>query len=162
MDFFDGLVRLIDSPNFIRAATTALITIAIVYLLSRSGLLTIHTKFVTMGIQDREHTIMRKQLIYAKQACNAFIQYIPRGEEYDEWHGKCVAEYVYDEMVDWIALNHIEATRSYISLRQTAIWNIILAHVDKPEHKTEDFRDVVYKHVEDDIKALVEIRNNQA
>lgn len=158
MTFVEGVVQIVNSPNFTKVIVTAFIAVTVAWLLVKSGLLTVHSKYVTMGVADKEHAIMRKQLIYAKQACDAFVQYIPQGEDYNEWRGKCVAELVYDEMVDWVVLNHIEDTEDYISLRQTAVWNIILAHVWKPEHKSEEFRQVVFKHVEQDIKALVRIR----
>ena len=101
---------------------------------------------------------MRKQLSYAKQSCAAFERMIPKGDKYDKWKGRCITEYVFDEMVDWIALNHIETTDTYISIKQETVWNIIQAHVDKPEHSTEEFKQVVFESVKKDIQMFVKIR----
>lgn len=154
----DWLVQIINSPNFLKVAITTLILIAIVWLLVKSGVLTIHTKYVSLGIADNERNIIRYQLNYAKQVCNAFTQFIPKKEGYDEYRGRYVAELVFDEMVDWIVLNHIEDSEVYISLKQKAIWNIIISNSVKPEHQTDEFKNVVYKHVAEDIKTLLKIR----
>ena len=152
------LVDLVNSPNFMQFLFAAILACVIAWILVKSGVLTVHTKYVSMGIEDKEHNIMRKQLTYAKQSCQAFERFIPKSSGYNEWKGRCVTEYVYDEMVDWIALNHIEATETYITIKQTAVWNIIQAHVNKPEHSTDEFKDVVFKRVAEDIKMLVKIR----
>lgn len=154
----EWLVDIINSPNFARLSTITVVLIMIAWFLSKSGILSIHTKYVTLGIADKERNIIRQQMIHAHQSCQAFLQLVPHNSDFNEWRGKCIAELVYDEMINWIILNHIEDTDSYISLRQKAIWNIILSNVYKPEHKTDEFRDIVYKHVSDDIKIFVKIR----
>lgn len=152
------VVDIINSPNFVHAFCACIIIIVIAWLLSKSGLLTVHTKYVTLGMADKERNIIRQQKIYAKQSCDAFGQYIPKKDGYNEWRGRCIAEYVFDEMVDWIVLNHIESTDRYIQLRQNSVWNIIQANVEKPEHSTEEFKEAVFKKVAEDIKALEAIR----
>lgn len=156
------LVDLVNSPNFMECAFSVIIICIIAWVLVKSGLLTIHTRFVSMGIEDRERNILRKQLIYAKQSCQAFERFIPRMDGYNVWRGRCVTEYVYDEMVDWIALNHIEANDTYITIKQNAIWNIIQSHVEKPEHSTDEFKKVVFDRVCSDIKMLVKIRKESS
>ena len=46
----DWLVQIINSPNFLKVAITTLILVAIAWLLVKSGVLTIHTKYVSLGI----------------------------------------------------------------------------------------------------------------
>lgn len=69
-------------------------------------------------------------------------------------------EKIYDEMVNWIVLNHISDEESYISIRQESVWNIILMNIINLDYNNSKFKEDVYKNVENDIKMFVKIRKN--
>ena len=152
------IVDIINGPNFAPVSIVLLILVTVVILLSKSGVLQVHTKYVSMGIADKERNILRQQLLHAYQSCMGFLAKVPRFETFDEDRAKNICELIYDEMVNWIVLNHIEDTETYIGIRQESVWNIILCNILSLKYDNEDFKNQIYKNVERDIKMFVKIR----
>lgn len=155
----DQIVSIINGPNFKTVSIILLVLAFLAFVFAKSGILTIHTKYVSMGIADKERKIIRQQLIHAYQSCMGFLPKIPRLEGFSEDKSKNICELIYDEMVNWIVLNHIEDNESYISIRQESIWNIILANIINLDYNSPPFKERIFKRVEEDIKMFVRIRN---
>ena len=83
---------------------------------------------------------------------------VPRFETFTEDRARGICELIYDEMVNWIVLNHIEDTETYVGIRQESIWNIVLSNILSLKYDNEEFKKIVYDHVEEDIKTFVKIR----
>ena len=156
----DQLVAIVNGPNFKTFSIVFLILAFATFIFVRSGILTIHTKYVSMGIADKERTILRNQMIHAYQSCMGFLPSIPRLEGFTEERAQNICEKIYDEMVNWIVLNHITDEESYISIRQESVWNIILMNIINLDYNNAKFKEAIYKNVENDIKMFVKIRKN--
>ena len=160
MTKWEAIAQVLMSGN---GLTTLLFVILIILLAGaalRLGLVHVHTSAVTIGnsASEQERTVMRHQVEYIRQSCNAFEVKIPKDETYDKYRGRFVIERVFDEMLNWIIFNHIEDNRVYISTKQKIIWNIVVTHTVKEMHHSEEFKDAVFKSVEGDIQELAAIR----
>ncbi len=81
---------------------------------------------------------------------------------------KYILEICFDVIVEWITFNHIEEDERYVKVKQKDMCNILytqLALVNDPsmfdiiiQFKTTEFKQRVFKWVEEIIQNLVEIR----
>jgi hypothetical protein len=109
--------------------------------------------------RDKERLLMKTQKDFVKTACIGFEKRIPRFEGYDTKLGELVVEKVFDEIVDWIMINHIRDDDDYIALKQEIIWDIVSSEIIADELKTDKFKKQCYSCIEHIIKRLVQIRN---
>ena len=110
-------------------------------------------------ISDIERTIIKNQTEYARWYVDAFEKEIPNYKGYDVYHGKYILEVVYDEIVRWIVLNHIQNTKSYIEIKQKIIWSMVQSMTTEDVMRTEAFKKKVYDSIKDLIKGLVDVRD---
>jgi hypothetical protein len=145
------------------AAIAILITIIVILLVfgAKRGLFSIHTDIISVGEEasETERTIMRHQIDFAKQACGAFENQIRKTENYNDYLGKYIIELCFDEIINWIAFNHIECTKTYVALKQDTIWNIVQSHTENPAMKSPQFKKQTDAHIRYIIQRLVDIRN---
>lgn len=136
--------------------------IALIGLIARFGHIKIKTDkiLVSRDASEQERTIMKKQIEYAHIACKAFESKIPRFDHYNEYLGSYIMEKTFDEIVNWIAFNHIQDNEDYISIKQEMIWNIITAEAVNDYIKSKHFKKMVDENVEQIVKRLVQIRAN--
>ena len=109
--------------------------------------------------RDKERLLMKTQKDFVKTTCTGFEKRIPRFEGYDPKLGELVVEKVFDEIVDWIMINHIRDDDEYISLKQEIIWDIVSTEIIADELRNDKFKKQVYTCIEHIIKRLVQIRN---
>lgn len=155
---WEAIAQVFTSGN---GVTIAVLITAILFmgvLLVKHGVLRISTKTVHIGADERERTIIRHQVEWIRNSVNGFEAMIPKPEGYDKYRGRFVLERVFDEMLNWIVFNHIEDTHSYIHIKQTNVWNIVMTFTDKKEHHSQKFHDMVFEQVEVAIKSLIMIR----
>lgn len=110
--------------------------------------------------RDKERLLMKKQTDFVKTTCIGFEKRIPRFEGYDPKLGELVVEKVFDEIVDWIMINHIEDSEDYISIKQDIVWDIVSSEITADQLKTDKFKKQVYTCIEQIIKRLVQIRHH--
>ena len=154
----EAVQTILTSPNSIVVLGATLLLVIIVTILVKKGLISLDLKGVKVGIAENERKIMRYQMEYCSLICTTFIdqQKLPQG--IDAYHVKWVNELLYDEMIKWIAYNHISDDLFYITNKQEIIWAIIVAHTENAFFHSDELKKVVFDEVEDIIKHLVEIR----
>lgn len=157
---WDAIVEMFKSGNGI----WVILVIALLIVAGRLGLIKIKNDKISFGkwSSENERTIMKKQIEYAQNTCKAFEKRIPRFDGYNEYIGKYIAEKAFDEIVTWIAFNHIQDDEDYIGIKQEMIWNVVTSEIIRDELKSKEFRRQVDKSVEQIIKRLVQIRVNNA
>ena len=139
-----------------------LIIIGLIIFAVRMGYMKVRTDKILIGRDSGEHErmIMKKQIDFAHTACMAFEKRIPRFEDYNPYLGKYIAELTFDEIVNWITVNHISGDEDYIQIKQDIVWDIITTETISDRMRTDKFKKAVFQNVETIIKKLVQIREN--
>lgn len=154
---WETIEKVLTSGN---GAIIFLLFATLVIVCSRWGIIKVKTDKLTIGrdSSENERTIIRWQTEYCKLSCKAFEQNIPKFESYNEYRGKYIIERCYDEMVTWIVFNNIKDEKTYISIKQEMIWNLVQELTDAESMKTKEFKKIVYDYIDNLIKNLVKIR----
>ena len=146
------------SPN----VTVILVFLAFVFVLaivlSKTGLLNIHTNVVQIGAAIQERNIIRQQIEWVKLHCEGMESQLPKPEGYDTWRGRYILERVYDEYVTWITFNHISTDSTYVEIKQDRIVNLVESLVEREEFKTKEFEKMLRDDTREAIEKLVQIR----
>jgi uncharacterized membrane protein len=155
---WESVERLVDSGK----GWFVLIIILLMIFAIRQGYMKVRTEKILLGRDsgDKERLLIKKQIDFAHGACMAFEKRIPRFEGYNPYIGKYIAELAFDEIVNWITVNHIQDNEDYIEVKQGIIWDIVVTEAINEHIKSEKVRKIVYQHTEDIIKKLVQIREN--
>lgn len=140
----------------------AVLFVILVVICIKYGNIKIKTDKVKFGVDsgELERAIMRNQKEWVKLSLEAFERSMPKFEGYNQDRGTLIIEKVYDEMIDWIMLNHIRTEKKYIEAKQTKVWNIVQKWAVNDEIRTESFRKKVDKKVREVIEMMVEIRED--
>lgn len=156
---WESVERLVNSGK----AWFVLIIIFLICLAVKLGYMKVKTDKILIGKTGGEkmRLVMLKQSEYAYYKCMAFEKQIPRFEGYDEKLGKLIAEKAYDQVLGWIIANHIVTEPYYISNKQDIIWNIVVNETVDKRMRTEKFREKIDENVEQIIKQLVSIRDEE-
>lgn len=157
---WDAVGKILSGSNGVAIALLIVLVIGLVVICARQGLVRIQTDRLTVGRDagETERAILRNQIEWTKLSTQAYEKQIPRPEGYDEYLGRYISELVFDEIVNWIVFNHIEDTRTYIGIKQEIIWNIVQAHVKRPDMRSDEFRRWLDEYVLHVVKNLVAIR----
>lgn len=157
---WEAIEKILISNNGILIALLFLILIVLIIFCSRFGLIKIKTDKLTIGREssELERTIMRNQIEYVEMSIKAFEQRMPKPEGYNVYRGKYITERAFDEIVKWIAFNHIRTDDHYIQIKQASIWNLVQSLTEKNEFQDDSFKESVDKFVVELIKNLVAIR----
>ena len=114
---------------------------------------------LSIGYNDTTREIIRRQIEYANNICQNFVDKILPQKNLDEnnfYKHKYLGEKIYDEVVNWIAINHLSNDEFYVLNKQLIVWNIIQGVleeiIDSELKKTSD------EMVEKIIKQLIKIR----
>ena len=140
----------------------AILFIVLVVICIKYGNIMIKTDKVKLGKDggELERTIMRNQKEWCKLALEAFERQMPKFEGYDILRGQLIMEKVYDEMLDWIMLNHIRTEQKYIEIKQTKVWNIVQKYTVNEEMKSDRFKQSGDEQIKSVIEMLVKIRRD--
>ena len=158
---WETIGEVLTSGNGIAIGVLIVIIVILVIIGIKKGLFSWHGDNLTIGREasEKERSIIRNQIDWAKLACQAFETQVPRFEGYNEFKGKFIIEKAYDEIIRWIAFNHIESTKSYISIKQEIIWNIVLKYTAAKDITSPKFRKMTNEYVEYIIDNLIKIRD---
>ena len=160
---WEAIRDILISQNAIIVILFIFIIILIITMLLRHGYITITTKAVQLGdTSDRERNIIRHQINWAHKFCTGICGKILLYDKNDSYHTKYVFERIYDEVIEWITLNHIRRDKLYIAYRQSDIWNLLHTFTLPEEYKSNEFRDRVFTWVEEIINRLCDIREMYA
>lgn len=126
------------------------------------GNIKVNTDKIKVGIDssEAERAIMRNQKEWCKLSLEAFERNLPKFEGYDTIRGQLVLEKIYDEMVDWIMLNHIRTESKYVEIKQANVWNIVQKWTVNDNFKSEEFHKVLDEQIKNDIEMMVKIRKD--
>lgn len=155
---WETIEHVLLSPNVtIILLFLAFIAIGVVFL-TKTGILNIHTQNIQIGAADRERDIIRQQIEWIRLHFEGAEATLEKPEGYNEWLGKYIAERVYDEYVDWITFNHINASPAYIEIKQDKIINIIHKYATLDVFRSEEFDERLKEDVKFTIEKLIQIR----
>lgn len=153
---WETVMKLVEAGD----AWLILVIIALVIFAVRQGYLKVKSDKITLGrdSSENERTIIKNQIDYARWFVESFEKEIPTYDGYDVYHGKYIIEVIYDEVVKWVTLNHIQPTQSYIKIKQKTVWAIVQTMTTEEIMRSSEFKKKVYKSTEELIKELVNIR----
>lgn len=136
------------------------VILLLVYHLASKGGVYYKGKGLQIGAgQEKERMILRRQMEYVIASVNEAMTEIGTREGEDEWKRKFISEKVIDVLNDAISFNHVSTDRSYILLKQLCVWSEIQkTGIEIGYYKSDEFKSLVYKWVEDAIKDILEIR----
>lgn len=156
---WETIGKVLTSPNAGIVLTFCLFIGIIVWLLTKSGLLNIHTENVSLGAANAEREIIRQQVEWARLHFEAIETQLDfKDENYDQWRGKYVAERLYDEVVDWITFNHLNMSSAYIEVKQEKILVLLHSLTDREEFRTPEFEQFMRDDTRKSIEKLIQIR----
>lgn len=157
---WDAVIKLLSGSNaLIILMFLALITF-IFAILAKGGFLQIRTSAFSMGSGARERDIIRQQIEWTYSYVTGLYAQIESDEsEYKGYLTKYILERCYDEIVNWIAFNHINLDSDYIGIKQEKIKSIIRTDPSvRPQFKSKEFEERIDGWTEEVIKKLVVIR----
>jgi len=155
---WETIRAVLTSPNSLSTLIFLGLIVATAAVMTKSGLLKIHTSAVQIGAADLERNIIRQQLDYVYHHLQGLEGSLSKPSDYNEFLGKLVVEAIYDEYVNWITFNHISRSPAYIELKQNIIADIVKKMTVKTEYKTTEFLDYVRNDTKETIGKLIEIR----
>ena len=153
---WETIVELVKSGDaWLVLAILALMAFAI-----RQGYMKVRTEKILIGkdSSERERLLMKKQSEFAHAAAIAFEKEFPHFDGYNNVLGELIAEKAYDEIVNWIMINHIEDDKVYIANKQQIIWNIVTAEFINEKMRNKKNKEMIYQRVEEIIKELAAMR----
>lgn len=142
-------------------------TIAILLILGfaaflvKKGIFKFNGKGLAVGGQELERRIIRRQLEYVDASVEEAFAEIEHTETWNEWKSRFVAEKVKDTLQRTISFNHICTEKTYVNVKKLEIWaSIQSVGMSHPYYKSQEFKDLVYRWVEETIGDLLEIRKH--
>ena len=153
--------------NLIVISVFAIIIIALIVVLIKTGLLKFKGNGFQVGHDDKTREILRRQIEYADVSCKIFtdklIASMPHIIEIcEQFLLRYLNEKIYNEVVHWIVINHIAVDEFYIKNKQMIMYSII-TEVLSINNLASDFSDEFKKLIDSEsdliIRNLVNIRD---
>lgn len=153
----ESLVNLQTQQIFAFGIVAAVLILLIAHY-SRKGLFSFKGKGFSVG-QDTERLILRQQLQYVDAAVEEAMTEIEKKDTWNNWKAKYTSELVKDCLQKMVSFNHLSMDKSYVLVKQLEVWACIQKNemVD-PYYSSEEFKQIIYRWVEDAIKDLLDIR----
>lgn len=133
-------------------------TVIVVLVLSKTGLLQVHTDNVQLGAADKERDIIRQQIEWVTLHYEGMENNMKKPESYDAWRGRFITERVIDEVITWIIYNHISASDQYIEIKQDKVLNILKKYTELDFFSSPEFINMVKEDTRQTILKLIQIR----
>lgn len=150
-----GLATLWQNP--IAIIVVAVLIFALVFMIikaAKKGLFSFSKGGISIGIADREREIIKTQLDKAESAITSF--YNKMGFKRDDYRKLYIMSEVEDLLYKAVAVNHINTSPTYVSLKQDAVWSTICSHAEV--NPGEELHTKVNEALEKLIRELVDIR----
>lgn len=150
-----GLATLWQNP--IAVIVLSVLIFALIFLVvkaAKRGLFSFSKGGFTIGVATREREVLRTQLDRAGSAIAGF--YNQCGFRRDDYRKLYIMSECEDIIYKAIAVNHINVSPTYISLKQDAIWSVICQYAEV--NPSDDFHNKVNTALEKLIRELVDIR----
>ena len=151
---WESIANMVTSPAaLIPVLVFILVLVVVAIILVKKGWLKIKTNKVQVG-SDNERNIIMTQMQKVESVVLAV--YKKWGFANDNWKARYICSEVEDLLYRAIAVNHINQNRTYVTLKQEAVWKTICQYADNPSN---DLKEKVYAETEKLISDLVEIRD---
>ena len=154
----EWLASILNSPNSWKSFIFFFITLIILIILVKKGIISFKGKGLTVGNNETERTIIRNQIMFVNTEISDFYSKIPFFDGRDEWRLKFIMEKCLDVFVDAISLNHITLEPMYVELKCRAVWDEVLQNSDNPNILSDDFKKTIYDETKKIIEKLIDIR----
>ena len=157
----EWLASILNNPNSWKSFIFFFITLIILIILVKKGIISFKGKGLTVGNNDErdiERTIIRSQIQYVKSAISDFYDDIPDFPNRDEWRLKYICEKIISVFTDFISFNHISREKIYVQMKQASIWAVIINNTTAEIMTSDEFKDKVYTNVAEILDKLIEIR----
>ena len=159
----EWLASVLNNPNSWKSFIFFFITLIILIILVKKGIISFKGKGLTVGNgndeRDIERTIIRSQIQYVKSAVSDFYDDIPDFPYRDEWRLKYICERIVSVFTDIISFNHISKEKIYTEMKQASIWAVIINNTAADIMTSDEFKDVVYAKTEEILDKLISIRD---
>jgi len=150
-----GLATLWQNPIAIIVVAVLIFTLVFMIIkAAKKGLFSFSKGGISIGIADREREIIKTQLDKAESAIASF--YNKMGYKRDDYRKLYIMSEVEDLIYKAVAINHINTSPTYVSLKQEAVWSVICQHAET--NLGEELHTKVNDALEKLIQELVEIR----
>ena len=158
----EWLASILNNPNSWKSFIFFFITLIILIILVKKGIISFKGKGLTVGNgndeRDIERTIIRSQIQYVKSAVSDFYDDIPDFPERDEWRLRFICEKIVSVFTDIISFNHISKEKIYTEMKQASIWEVIINNTTASIMTSDEFKDVVYTKTAEILDKLISIR----
>lgn len=155
---WEAILGILTSGNFLQVVLGVAALITLFAVLAKKGLISFKGKWLKVGNNDTERTIIRNQIMFVNTEISDFYNKIPYFEGRDDWRLKYIMEKCLDVFVDAISLNHITKEPVYMELKCRAVWDEVIQNADNANILSDDFKKVVYDETKLIIEKLIEIR----
>lgn len=154
----EWLASILNNQNSWKSFIFFFITLIILIILVKKGIISFKGKGLTVGNNETERTIIRNQIMFVNTEISDFYSKIPFFDGRDEWRLKFIMEKCLDVFVDAISLNHITLEPMYVELKCRAVWDEVLQNSDNPTILSDDFKKTIYDETKKIIEKLISIR----
>lgn len=153
---WDSIANIVNGGNGIFILVFVLIVIIIAMLLSKSGMLNIHTSSFSLGAVTREREIIMRQI---ETAHTYIIEAMDMLEvDGNDYHIKYIFERIYDKVVEWVLFNHISTNQIYLDSKSMAVYNLIVSLNPPKSFDMIDAKKKIPEWVKSLIQQLMQIR----
>lgn len=151
---WESIANMVTSPAaLIPVLVFILVLVVVAIILVKKGWLKIKTNKVQVG-SDNERNIIMTQMQKVESVVLAV--YKKWGYSNEDWKARYICSEIEDLLYKAVACNHINTNRTYVSLKQEAVWKTICQYADNPSN---ELKEKVYSETEKLIADLVEIRD---
>ena len=158
----EWLASILNNPNSWKSFIFFFITLIILIILVKKGIVSFKGKGLTVGNgndeRDIERTIIRSQIQYVKSAVSDFYDDIPDFPNRDEWRLKYICERIISVFTNIISFNHISREKIYTEMKQSEIWAVIINNTASEIMTSDEFKNVVYAKTAEILDKLISIR----
>ena len=150
-----GLATLWQNP--VAIIVVAVLIFALVFMIikaAKKGLFSFSKGGISIGIATLERNILMTQISKVESAISSF--YNKCGYSMTDYQKLYIMSEVEDVLYKAVAINHINTSPTYISLKQEAVWSVICRNAEN--NISEEFHQKVNEALEKLIYELVEIR----
>lgn len=155
---WQAISEVVRSPNVSIVVILVIFLVLLGVIMSKAGMLNIHTEAVQIGVETRERDIMRQQVEWTRMHFEEMENLMEKPEGYNPWRGKYIAERVYDEYVEWIMLNHFSKSPAYIEIKQDKVVAIVNKYTEMEYFHTREFEQWLRDDTKKCIEKLIQIR----
>lgn len=135
------------------------VVVLVAGVLSRLGLVKIHTRHLQIGNEMTQRELIRRQV----ETAHTFImslegKIITDGCEYDKYLTKYILERIYDKVIEWIMFNHITTNQLYVQDKQEGICNLVYTMIINDDFKKPEFKVRMNNWTRELIEQLVKVK----